>query len=56
MTTDEQVMLEFRQGSKEAFLELFVFVAILVVGLVWVWAHGDLEWMKKLGMDLPKKD
>ena len=31
-----------------AFVELFLFIAILVVGLVWVWAHGDLEWVKKL--------
>ncbi|MGC3997307.1 MAG: NADH-quinone oxidoreductase subunit A [Anaeromyxobacter sp.] len=32
-----------------AFGELFLFTAILVVGLVWVWAHGDLEWVKGLG-------
>ncbi len=32
-----------------AFIELFLFTAILVVGLVWVWAHGDLEWVKSLG-------
>ncbi len=31
-----------------AFVELFVFTAILVVGLVWVWAHGDLEWVKTI--------
>lgn len=31
-----------------AFVELFLFTAILVVGLVWVWVHGDLEWVKKL--------
>ncbi len=31
-----------------AFGELFVFTAILVVGLVWVWAHGDLAWVKNL--------
>jgi NADH-quinone oxidoreductase subunit A len=31
-----------------AFGELFLFTAILVVGLVWVWAHGDLEWVKAL--------
>jgi NADH-quinone oxidoreductase subunit A len=31
-----------------AFFELFLFTAILVVGLVWVWAHGDLEWVKKI--------
>ena len=32
-----------------AFFELLVFTAILVVGLVWAWAHGDLEWVKTLG-------
>jgi NADH-quinone oxidoreductase subunit A len=31
-----------------AFLELFLFTAILVVGLAWVWAHGDLDWVKTL--------
>jgi NADH-quinone oxidoreductase subunit A len=31
-----------------AFGELFLFTAILVVGLIWVWAHGDLEWVKTL--------
>lgn len=29
--------------------ELLVFTAILVVGLVWVWVHGDLDWVKRLG-------
>jgi NADH-quinone oxidoreductase subunit A len=32
-----------------AFGELFAFTLILVVGLAWVWAHGDLEWVKTLG-------
>jgi NADH-quinone oxidoreductase subunit A len=31
-----------------ALVELLVFTAILVVGLVWVWVHGDLEWLKRL--------
>ena len=31
-----------------AFTELFLFTAILVVGLIWVWAHGDLQWVKTL--------
>ena len=31
-----------------AFVELFLFTAILVVGLVWVWVHGDLSWLKRL--------
>jgi NADH-quinone oxidoreductase subunit A len=36
-----------------AFWELFLFTAILVVGLVWVWAHGDLEWVKELEKPSP---
>jgi NADH-quinone oxidoreductase subunit A len=41
-----------------AFVELFLFIAILMVGLVWVWAHGDLEWVKKLAVidDSPDAD
>jgi len=29
-----------------AFIEAFVFVMILVVGFVYVWAKGDLDWVK----------
>ncbi len=32
-----------------ALFELALFVAILVAGLAWVWAHGDLAWVKELG-------
>ena len=28
--------------------ELLTFTLILVVGLVWVWVHGDLAWVTKL--------
>ena len=31
-----------------ALVELLIFTLILVAGLVWVWVHGDLEWIKKL--------
>ena len=31
-----------------ALAELLVFIGILALGLVWVWVHGDLEWVKKL--------
>jgi NADH-quinone oxidoreductase subunit A len=34
-----------------AFFELLLFVSILVVGLAWVWAHGDLEWVKTIGAE-----
>jgi NADH-quinone oxidoreductase subunit A len=28
--------------------ELLLFTLILLVGLLWVWAHRDLEWVKRL--------
>jgi NADH-quinone oxidoreductase subunit A len=31
-----------------AFVELVLFTVVLLVGLAWAWAHGDLEWIKKL--------
>jgi len=31
-----------------AFVELGLFLVILMVGLVYVWAKGDLEWLKRL--------
>lgn len=31
-----------------ALLEIVLFIAILVVGLVYVWRKGDLDWMKKV--------
>jgi NADH-quinone oxidoreductase subunit A len=31
-----------------AFTELFVFVGILFVGLIYVWAKRDLEWLKRV--------
>lgn len=34
-----------------AFLEIFLFVAILALGLAYVWVKGDLEWVKRLKGD-----
>jgi len=31
-----------------ALAEVFVFLAILFVGLVYVWVKGDLEWLKRV--------
>ena len=39
------------RGTTAGFIalgELLLFTLILVVGLVWVWAHRDLEWVKNL--------
>jgi NADH-quinone oxidoreductase subunit A len=34
-----------------AFLELVVFIGILVLGLAYVWRHGDLEWIRQARQD-----
>ena len=31
-----------------ALVEIFVFVGILFLGLIYAWAKGDLEWVKKV--------
>ncbi len=36
-----------------ALVELLIFTAILVAGLAWVWARGDLDWVKKLDERAP---
>jgi NADH-quinone oxidoreductase subunit A len=39
--------LESGQGLF-AFVEILVFVGILFLGLIYAWAKGDLEWVKKV--------
>lgn len=39
-----------------AFFELLLFVTILAVGLAWVWAKGDLEWVKTLSPTSTQQD
>jgi NADH-quinone oxidoreductase subunit A len=34
-----------------AFIELFVFIAILLLALAYVWRHGDLEWIRQARED-----
>ena len=36
----------FREIGWLAFVEMLVFIAILLVGLAYVWAKGDLEWIR----------
>ena len=36
-----------------AFAEIGVFLAILMVGLVYVWMKGDLEWLKRIPVEKP---
>ena len=41
--------LVYRELGLVAFVEGFLFVAILFLGLVYVWAKGDLDWVKVYG-------
>ena len=34
-----------------AFAEIAAFIAILAVGLIYVWVKGDLEWLKRLPVE-----
>ncbi|MBM3213533.1 NADH-quinone oxidoreductase subunit A [Candidatus Poribacteria bacterium] len=36
----------FRQIGMVAFVEMLVFMLMLFVGLAYVWAKGDLEWVR----------
>ena len=38
-----------------AFFELLTFVGILLLGLAYVWRHGDLEWIRKAKADVMAK-
>ena len=39
----------FKEAKELALLEMLVFLGILGVGFAYVWAKGDLEWLKSLG-------
>ncbi len=36
----------FKQHAVVTFLEVALFVGILIVGLAYVWYHNDLDWVK----------
>ncbi len=38
----------FPVAGSLVFVEMMLFIAILVVGLAYVWAKGDLDWVKNL--------
>ncbi len=47
------VIVTLRQFAEKgwgltAFVEILLFVVILVTGLAFLWVHGDLEWIKKI--------
>jgi NADH-quinone oxidoreductase subunit A len=38
-----------------AFAEIFIFVGVLLIGLVYVWRKGDLEWFKQIPRDVQRE-
>ncbi|MBN2241231.1 MAG: NADH-quinone oxidoreductase subunit A [Acidobacteria bacterium] len=44
----------FKQLGTFAYIEGVIFIAILVVGLAYVWKKGDLEWVKSDDLDAMK--
>jgi NADH:ubiquinone oxidoreductase subunit 3 (subunit A) len=45
----------FRQLGSFAFIEGLIFIAILAVGLAYVWKKGDLEWVKPSDLEAMKE-
>jgi len=45
----------FKQLGMFAFVEGLIFIAILVVGLAYVWAKGDLLWVKAEDLEQPDR-
>lgn len=43
------VFAEAKAMGPLAFIEMAVFLIILLVGFAYVWVKGDLEWLKSLG-------
>jgi NADH-quinone oxidoreductase subunit A len=39
----------FKKNGLLPFVEMMLFVGILVVGFAYVWVKGDLEWLRSLG-------
>jgi NADH-quinone oxidoreductase subunit A len=44
----------FKTLGTFAYIEGLIFIAILVVGLAYVWRKGDLEWVKSEDLDAMK--
>lgn len=43
------VFAEAKAMGPLAFIEMAIFLIILLVGFAYVWVKGDLEWLKSLG-------
>ena len=42
----------FRGIGLLAFVEMLIFIAVLLVGLAYVWAKGDLEWIRSIQQEI----
>ena len=45
----------FKKLGSFAFIEGLIFIAILAVGLAYVWKKGDLDWVKPSDLDAMRK-
>lgn len=36
-------------GGAFVFIEAAIFIGVLIVGFIYVWARGDLDWVKAMG-------
>ena len=45
----------FRGIGLLAFVEMLIFIAVLLVGLAYVWAKGDLEWIRSIQQEIQGK-
>jgi NADH-quinone oxidoreductase subunit A len=45
----------FKDLGLFAFVEMMIFVAILLVGLAYIWAKGDIEWVKPTPPFMPPR-
>jgi NADH-quinone oxidoreductase subunit A len=46
----------FREIGLLAFVEMSIFIFILLVGLAYVWAKGDLEWIRSIQSTEPVRE
>ena len=45
----------FRGIGLLAFVEMLIFIVVLLVGLAYVWAKGDLEWIRSIQQEVQGK-
>lgn len=44
-----------RGSGLVALAEIFVFIAILLVGFAYAWVKGDLDWVKKISQEMKNR-